>query len=129
MKSHILFFKLTMLVSLMGCQQKNTQTYPDRAVKLITLDPGHFHAALVQKEMYPAIDTTVSVYAPAGAELDAYMALVSQYNSRTDNPTHWAEKVYTGPDFLDKMLAEKKGNVVVLSGNNQQKNLIHCKVD
>ena len=121
MKSHVLFFKITMLVSIMGCQEKNTTTSHEPAVKLITLDPGHFHAALVQKEMYPAIDTTVYVYAPGGAELDAHLALVSQYNSRADNPTHWAEKVYTGPDYLDKMLTEKKGNVVVLSGNNQQK--------
>jgi predicted dehydrogenase len=30
-------------------------------------------------------------------------------------------RVYTGADFLDKMLAEKKGNVVVLAGNNQKK--------
>ena len=26
-----------------------------------------------------------------------------------------------GPDFFDKMLAEKTGNVVVLSGNNRKK--------
>ena len=25
------------------------------AVRLLTLDPGHFHAALVQKEMYPGV--------------------------------------------------------------------------
>ena len=31
-------------------------------VKLITLDPGHFHAALVQKSMYPQVDPTVYVY-------------------------------------------------------------------
>jgi hypothetical protein len=24
-------------------------------VRLMTLDPGHFHAALVQKEMYPGV--------------------------------------------------------------------------
>ena len=29
--------------------------------------------------------------------------------------------VYTGNDFFEKMIAEKKGNVVVLSGNNQKK--------
>ena len=32
-------------------------------VKLITLDPGHFHAALVQKTMYPQVDPNVYVYA------------------------------------------------------------------
>ncbi len=38
-----------------------------------------------------------------------------------ENPTHWKEEVYTGANYLDKMIAEKKGNVVVLAGNNQQK--------
>lgn len=90
-------------------------------VKLITLAPGHFHAALVQKSMYANVDSTVHVYAPEGAELDAHMALIDQYNSSPDNPTAWKEQVYTGADYLEKMLEEKAGNVVVLAGNNQKK--------
>ena len=43
------------------------------------------------------------------------------YNKRTNNPTHWEEKIYTGPDYLEKMLREKAGNVVVLAGNNSNK--------
>jgi hypothetical protein len=27
-----------------------------RPWRFITLDPGHFHAALVQKKMYPQVD-------------------------------------------------------------------------
>lgn len=38
-------------------------------VKLMTLDPGHFHAALVQKTMLDQIDPTVYIYAPEGPEL------------------------------------------------------------
>lgn len=90
-------------------------------VHLITIDPGHFHAALVQKEMYPGIDSVVHVYAPAGQELQAHLDLIKQYNERKENPTHWNEQVYTGNDYLDKMLAEKKGNVVVIAGNNRLK--------
>lgn len=90
-------------------------------VQLITVAPGHFHAALVQKAMYPQVDSVVHVYAPEGPEIDAYLALIDQYNTRTDNPTSWEEKVYKGNDFLEKMLAERKGNVVVLAGNNQHK--------
>lgn len=90
-------------------------------VKLITIDPGHFHAALVQKEMYTGIDSLVNVYAPAGPELKAHLDLIRQYNERKDNPTQWAEQVYTGDDYLEKMLAEKKGNVVVIAGNNRLK--------
>jgi hypothetical protein len=38
-------------------------------VKLITLDPGHFHAALIQKEMYAGVSSRVHVYAPLGPDL------------------------------------------------------------
>lgn len=31
------------------------------------------------------------------------------------------KQVYTGDDYLQKMLADHKGNVVVLAGNNQKK--------
>lgn len=108
-----------------GCQSpgsSNDQPKSDSsAVRLVTLDPGHFHAALVQKTNNPSIDSVVHVYAPGGPELEAHLGLIKQYNERTENPTHWKEEVYTGTDYLDKMIAEKKGNVVVLAGNNQQK--------
>lgn len=115
---------LALLAGLGACQQKGQdkkEQTDSSMVRLITLDPGHFHAALVQKTSYPDIDTTVHVYAPAGKELEAYEALIQQYNNRADKPTHWREEVYTGPDFAEKMLSEKKGNVVVLSGNNRLK--------
>ena len=34
-------------------------------MRLGVLDPGHFHAALVQKKMYADVDPLVRVYAPA----------------------------------------------------------------
>ncbi len=90
-------------------------------IRLVTVAPGHFHAALVQKSMYPEVDRVVHVYAPDGPELAAHLALIEQYNTQADHPTHWDEKVYRGADFLEKMLEERKGNVVVLAGNNQHK--------
>lgn len=91
------------------------------AVKLITLDPGHFHAALVQKTMLPDIDATVHVYAPKGDDVQQHLDKINAYNERKDDPTRWKEEVYLGNDFFDKMIAEKKGNVVVMAGNNQKK--------
>jgi hypothetical protein len=93
----------------------------DASVRLITLDPGHFHAALVQKSMYDDIDPVVYVYAPKGEDVQLHLQKIDAYNNRADDPTHWKEKVYLGDDFLDKMLAEKKGNVVVMAGNNRRK--------
>ena len=42
-------------------------------VKLMTLDPGHFHAALVQKTMYDQVSPTVTVYAPQGPDLQDHL--------------------------------------------------------
>ncbi|MDP4205298.1 MAG: oxidoreductase, partial [Bacteroidota bacterium] len=42
-------------------------------VKLITLDPGHFHASLVQKNMYPQVNPDVYVYAPKSADLGEHL--------------------------------------------------------
>src|SRR5690606_14652396 len=90
-------------------------------VKLMTLDPGHFHAALVQKTMYDMVNPQVHIYAPEGPELKGHMRLIESYNNRPDNPTSWETEIYTGPDYLEKMIAEKPGNVVVLAGNNAKK--------
>jgi predicted dehydrogenase len=90
-------------------------------VKLITVDPGHFHAALVQKIMYDQVSPEVHVYAPQGADYLQHLDRIKSYNSRPVNPTSWKEIIYTGSDFFEKMLADKAGNVIVLSGNNRKK--------
>ena len=92
-----------------------------QSVKLITLDPGHFHAALVQAADYPQVDATVHVYAPAGPDLDQHLQRIDGYNTRADKPTHWREEVHASADFLERMLTEKQGNLVILSGNNSRK--------
>lgn len=90
-------------------------------VKLLTLDPGHFHAALVQKEMYPDVSKQVHVYAPLGADLLAHLNRIAGFNTRPGRPTAWELEVHTGPDFLPRLLRERPGNVVVLSGRNRGK--------
>jgi predicted dehydrogenase len=90
-------------------------------VKLVTVDPGHFHAALVQKRMYEQVSPDVHLYAPDGADYRQHLARIDSYNKRQVNPTSWNEIVYTAPDFFEKMIAEKAGNVVMLSGNNEKK--------
>ncbi|GAA4320206.1 putative oxidoreductase C-terminal domain-containing protein [Compostibacter hankyongensis] len=97
------------------------QTNANDSLHLVVLDPGHFHAALVQKSMYPEMSPVVNVYAPGGKEVEDYLGLIRKYNSQADQPTHWEEKVYTGPDYLDKMLGDKAGNLVIIAGNNREK--------
>jgi predicted dehydrogenase len=89
--------------------------------RLITLDPGHFHAGLVQKFMYPDVDSVVHVYSAGGEDLAQHLARIKSFNTRSDQPTRWVTKPYTGPDFLERMLADRAGNVVVISGNNARK--------
>ncbi len=93
-----------------------------KAVHLITLDPAHFHAALVQKEMYSGVSPVVKVYAPLGLDLTEHLTRVARFNQRPENPTTWELDVHAGPGALDRMLREQApGSVVVLSGRNRSK--------
>ncbi|HNX34938.1 MAG TPA: putative oxidoreductase C-terminal domain-containing protein [Kiritimatiellia bacterium] len=111
-------------VLLAGCDTPKTSccgTCGGDTVKLITLDPGHFHAALVQKRMYPNVSPKVHIYAPEGNDLKMHMDRINGFNTRAEEPTKWESTVYTGADFFEKMLKDKAGNVVVLAGNNARK--------
>ncbi len=67
-------------------------------MKLTILDPGHFHAALVQKSMYAGVDDAVDVYAPAGPDLDDYLRKIDAYNARAQDPDALARAACTpGP--------------------------------
>jgi predicted dehydrogenase len=96
----------------MSCTTSSDTNESSKTVRLITLDPGHFHTN---------VDSVVHVYAPEGNDINLHLARVKGFNSRADQPTHWQEEVYTGNDFFEKMLADKAGNVVVISGNNEKK--------
>ncbi len=118
---------LTALSSLVvSCEEAPQATAPPGTsamteVRFITLDPGHFHAGLVQKEMYQGASGIVHVYAPLGTDLTEHLNRIVAFNTRKENPTSWQLEVHAGPDFLERMLREKPGNVVVLSGRNQAK--------
>jgi len=90
-------------------------------VHLMTLDPGHFHAALVQKEMYPGVGPRVEVFAPLGEDLCRHLKRIDGFNRRADRPTAWDVEVHASADFFERMLRERPGNVVVLSGRNRGK--------
>lgn len=90
-------------------------------VRLMTVDPGHFHAALVQRIMYDQVSPEVYVYAPEGPDYIKHLDRIKGFNNRAADPTSWNEIVYTGDDFFEKMLEDRPGNVVVLSGNNRKK--------
>jgi predicted dehydrogenase len=122
------YFKLLLLFILMlSCVPETEQpavegfTGAEHEVRLINLNPGHFHAGLIHMHDYPQVDPTVYVYAPGGSELDSYLNMVNQFNTRAENPTNWNPEVYTGNDYLSRMAEEKAGNVMVVAGNNARK--------
>tara|TARA_R100001369_G_scaffold57188_1_gene84033 strand:+ start:5763 stop:7139 length:1377 start_codon:yes stop_codon:yes gene_type:complete len=118
---------LALLVILcLGCGESKKEVKsamddtPDQ-VRLMTLDPGHFHAALVQKTMYKGVDSTIYVFAPEGPEVNDFLNKIESYNTRSENPTHWKVDSYFGADYLEKMIAKKPGNVMVVAGKNSKK--------
>jgi predicted dehydrogenase len=90
-------------------------------IRFITLNPGHFHAALVQKEMYADVDPTVHVYAPLGSDVLAHLQRIGGFNARASHATNWQLEVHACPDYLERFRKEKPGNVVVLAGRNAKK--------
>lgn len=111
------------LGTLAGCAKDAAPPQPPEkeAVRLMTLDPGHFHAALIHKEMYPQVSPVIDIYAPLGFDLTEHLGRLSGFNSRPENPTSWRAEVHTGPDYFERMLSEHPGNAVVIAGRNRKK--------
>lgn len=109
---------------------EKTFTGASGEVKIMTLNPGHFHAALVQKFSYNQVDPEVHIYAPSGPELDGHINRINSYNHRSDSPTNWDSKIHASQDYLQQMIKQKPGNVVVISGNNARKtNYIKASIE
>lgn len=90
-------------------------------VRLMVLDPGHFHAALFLRETLPGVARQIDVYAPVGPDLLAHLQRINAFNSRAVEPTAWTVEVHAAPDYFTRLIAERPGNVVVLSGRNDHK--------
>ena len=99
------FYWITIAAFVLSCTPKKENP----KVKLMTLDPGHFHAALIQKTSYEDIDTTVDVYAPEGPEVEDFLNKIEGYNNRTKNSTNWTVKTHLSEDYLEKMIFRKNG--------------------
>ncbi|OOG72375.1 putative oxidoreductase C-terminal domain-containing protein [Algoriphagus sp. A40] len=108
-------------VSCSSPEVKTENAESDSKVRIMTLDPGHFHAGLIHKSMYPSVDSTVYIFAPEGPELKDHLNRIAGYNNRPENPTAWNLEVYTGADFLQKMISQKPGNVMMVAGKNDRK--------
>lgn len=108
-----------------GCGEKKQiekmEENHTKSVKFMTLDPGHFHAALVQKTMYKEVDSTIHIFAPKGPEVQEFLNKINTYNSRKGKPTQWNVETYLGTDYLNQMISRRPGNVMVVAGKNSKK--------
>lgn len=123
MKYKIPFILLLLFIS---CAEKQSNKKVEaketsKSVKLMTLNPGHFHAALVQKIMYPQVDATIYLYAPDGPEAKDFLNKIKSYNSRSVSPTQWKIESTLTNDYLGEMLTDKPGNVMIVAGKNSKK--------
>jgi predicted dehydrogenase len=88
---------------------------------LAFLEPGHFHAALTLGTLHPNVREEIFVYAPLGQELDDFLALIDAFNRRAESPTAWKPVVRAGDRSLERLIADRPGNVVILAGRNDRK--------
>ena len=88
---------------------------------LAVLDPGHFHAALTLGARHPEVRDDLVVYAPKGPELDDFLALIDAFNQRGVQPTAWRVEVRAGDRSIERLVADRPGDLVVLAGRNDRK--------
>jgi len=88
---------------------------------LVVLNPGHFHAALTLRKRHPRLSDEVHVYAEDGPDVERFLAIVRSFNERSHEPTGWRLRVYRGPDYLQRLLGERAGDVVIVAGKNDAK--------
>jgi len=110
----ILLFTFSLLYAC-GLKKNSNRIEKAKAIQMIQLDPTHSHAAAAQNDQLDFLDSTVFVYTPDKNAIEPYLNQIKSMNSRAQDPTNWNEEVYAGPDYLEKMVTDKKGNVVVLS--------------
>lgn len=88
---------------------------------LLFLEPAHFHAALTLSAPHPRVADTIVVYAPDDAERRDFLALVERFNRRPEAPTRWRADVVTTAEPLPRLVADRRGDVVVLAGRTAGK--------
>jgi len=88
---------------------------------ILVLNPGHFHAALVLRDLHPLLAQDIFVYSEPGPGLEGFLSLVNGFNRREHDPTNWRIHVYRGKNYLERLIEDRKGDIVILAGKNNSK--------
>jgi predicted dehydrogenase len=87
----------------------------------VVVNPGHFHAALTLRQRHRRLSDEVYVYAEEGPDVQRFLRIVHSFNDRAQQPTGWRLHVYRGTDYLERLLAERPGEVAIVAGRNDVK--------
>src|SRR5262249_23273660 len=82
--------------------------------------PGRFHAVPLRGRN-PRVRDEIFVYGEGGRELDDFLAWIEAFNRRPEEPTSWRPVVWTGARAIERLIAERPGQVVILAGKNDRK--------
>ena len=69
----------------------------------------------------PQVGEEIHVYAPEGRELDDFLALVRAFNGRAERPTSWRPIVRAGERSIERLIADRPGQIAILAGRNDRK--------
>ena len=117
---HIGILTISLIVASCSFSQKQANNSHDKDmnpnVNIVVLDPGHFHASLLQKNPLASVNDTIRVYAPEGAEVKQYLNDINSYNQRAENPTSWKEETIEIFTFMkaSNMSKEQNGKIVTM---------------
>jgi predicted dehydrogenase len=92
----------------------------ERELRLITVDPAHFHAAQLHIKPIAGFSRDAWVYAPVGKDLIGYLNFIANLKTRSATPDYWRYHIYSGDDFFERVVKEHPGDVVMLSGRNSK---------
>lgn len=116
-RPEVLILIITMIaLAKVGIAQSNEQT------SLVVLAPAHPHGVQMQLAYKSDFARNVAVYGPSEQDMRvSYLNAIERDNRNSDAKERWQLDIYTGPDYFEKMLSEKKGSTVIVASNNQYK--------
>ena len=90
-------------------------------LRLVTVDPAHFHASQLHSGPLPGFSRDAYVYAPIGSDIAGYWLSVAGWTAQSIQPDFWRFHSYTGSDYMARFEADRPGDVHMLSGPNRRK--------
>ncbi|MGL6076133.1 MAG: putative oxidoreductase C-terminal domain-containing protein [Fimbriiglobus sp.] len=92
-----------------------------RPVRLMTLDPTHFHAALLTQRRVEGVHPRLYVYSDFSKELLTYLEWMQVGNSRLPHGQGWEMDVRASDRWRARAFQEQPGNTAVITGANRSK--------